>query len=41
MKCGICNKRIWFWRFRGGQPIGGGIYHNKCLDKKNETKTKI
>ncbi len=33
MKCDICKKRIWFWRFRAERSICGTIAHNKCWVK--------
>ncbi len=33
MKCDVCRKRIWFWRFRSSRNISGAIAHNKCWDK--------
>jgi len=33
MKCDICKKRIWFWRFTSSRSIGGAIAHNKCWEE--------
>jgi len=36
MKCDICGKRIWFWRFTSSRSISGAVAHNKCWNEEKE-----